>query len=104
MINCRERSFQLPKLNCPQLSRVIDVNSKDPLMEQLIAAGIPVASSCGGDGICGKCAMRVFSSGPLPEASLLEKKTLEKNQTQPGERLSCQLYVSKNLMVETNYW
>ncbi len=94
----------MPKLNCPQLNRVIDIDPSQSLMENLLRQGIPVASSCGGDGICGKCRMRVFTPAELPPASELEKKTLEKNDGEPGERLSCQLHLSENAMAETSYW
>lgn len=73
-------------------------------MQNLLDHGIAVASSCGGDGICGKCRMRVFTPSALPPPSELEKRTLEKNNAEPGERLSCQLHIDKNAMVETTYW
>ncbi len=94
----------MPKLNCPQLNRVIGVDPKKTLMQNLLDQGIQVASSCGGDGICGKCRMRVFTPGELPPPSDLEKKTLQKNGGEPGERLSCQLFLKDNAMAETTYW
>jgi ferredoxin, 2Fe-2S len=92
------------KVNCPQLSQVIEINNQESLMKNLLSHQIPVASSCGGDGICGKCRMKVISSGPLPPMSALEKKTLEKNNAETGERLSCQLHPEFNALVETTYW
>lgn len=94
----------MPKLNCPQLHRVIDADPSKTLMQNLLDHGIPVASSCGGDGICGKCKIQIFTPGELPPPSDLETKTLEKNQATPGERLSCQLCLSENAMLETTYW
>jgi 2Fe-2S ferredoxin len=93
----------MAKLNCPQLNRVIELDPKKSLMQNLMDRGIPVASSCGGDGICGKCRMKIFSPH-LDAPSELEKKTLEKNQAQPGERLSCQVTLVENAMAETSYW
>ena len=94
----------MPKLNCPQLNRVIDVNPEKSIMDNLLEHQIQVASSCGGDGICGKCKMRVFTHGELSSMSELEKRTLEKNNAEAGERLSCQLHIVENAMVETTYW
>jgi ferredoxin len=47
--------------------------------------------------------MKIFSPH-LDAPSELEKKTLEKNQAQPGERLSCQVTLVENAMAETSYW
>ena len=94
----------LPKLNCPQLNRVLELSPEKTLMENLIAAHIPVASSCGGDGICGKCRMLVITPGGLPPPSELERKTLYRSGAKVGERLSCQLLMKTNGMVETTYW
>lgn len=94
----------MAKLNCPQLSRVIDIDPNLSVMANLLKFQIPVASSCGGDGICGKCRIRITALGPIPPASELERKTLERNKIPVGERLSCQLHIDCNAMVETGYW
>ena len=94
----------MPQLNCPQLQKVIHLDPKKTIMQNLLDHGIPVASSCGGDGICGKCRMVVYSTGPIEPCSDLEKKTLSRNHAAAGERLSCQLYLEENSMVETTYW
>lgn len=94
----------MPKLNCPQLNRVLDLDPQKSLMDNLLKNGIQVASSCGGDGICGKCRMRVFTPGELASPSDLEKSTLEKNGAEAGERLSCQLFLEDSAMAETTYW
>ena len=94
----------MAKLNCPQLNRVLEIDSTKSLMQNLVEKSIPVASSCGGDGICGKCKMKVITPGELPLASDLERETLNKNQADPGERLSCQLFLEDNALVETSYW
>ncbi len=73
-------------------------------MKNLLNLGVPVASSCGGDGICGRCKMEVSSNSTLPLKTELEQKTLDKNKANPKERLSCQLYVSHDVEVKTTYW
>jgi 2Fe-2S ferredoxin len=94
----------MAKINCPQLNRVFEYDPKLSVMDNLLKKGIPVASSCGGDGICGKCRMKVFTPDELPAASDLEKNTLKKNNAEAGERLSCQLFLKGNAMLETTYW
>ncbi len=75
------------------------------LMEKLIASQIPVASSCKGDGICGKCRVRIIEGAAnLGTPSELEKVTMEKNCIEHGHRLSCQLTVTHDLKIDTDYW
>lgn len=88
----------------PQKNLRFQADPKRSLMDNLLEHGLPVASSCRGDGICGKCRMRIRPLLTLPPPSELEKKTLEKNKAEPDERLSCQIYPTQNLIVETTYW
>ncbi len=94
----------MTKVNCPQLNRVIDADPDKTLMKNLLQNNIPVASSCGGDGICGKCKMMVITTTGLEPPDELEKKTLAKNNAETGERLSCQIKLTENALVETTYW
>ncbi|MFN8847183.1 MAG: 2Fe-2S iron-sulfur cluster-binding protein [Bdellovibrionales bacterium] len=73
------------------------------LMQFLLKHGVPVASSCKGEGICGNCRMRV-DAAQLPEVSELENETLKRNSCPPDERLSCQIYIDQDLNVDTDYW
>lgn len=93
----------MPQLNCPQLNKTIKVDPNKSIMNTLLSQGIQVASSCGGDGICGKCKMKIKSQS-LPALSNLEERTLAKNDASPDERLSCQLQIQKDATVETTYW
>ncbi len=93
----------MPKIHLPQKNLVIDVASGANLMNALLTAGVPVASSCLGDGICGKCRMHL--SGPhITAANILETETLSRNAAKDGERLSCQITVICDLEVKTTYW
>ncbi len=92
----------MPKISVPQKNKVLEAPLGKNLMLFLQEQGIPVASSCLGDAICGKCRMRV--GGAVPLASQLEQETLKRNQASPGDRLSCQVQIDHNLTVETTYW
>lgn len=89
---------------CPQLQKTIHINSRQSLMKHLLEQNIQVASSCQGDGICGKCKMEVLPQSVLPPLSSLESKTLQKNGGIRDERLSCQLYLDQNVTLRTTYW
>lgn len=71
-------------------------------MSALIEAGLPVASSCHGDGICSMCRVRLIGSVNPPAD--FELNTLKRNKCEPDERLSCQIEVLGDLEVQTKYW
>jgi Na+-transporting NADH:ubiquinone oxidoreductase subunit F len=67
------------------------------LLGTLADAEIFVPSACGGGGTCGQCRVRVFKGGGslLPtEASLISKR-----EAADGERLACQVAVSRDMEV-----
>lgn len=83
----------------------IAVPSGAPLMEALLKANVPVASSCHGDGVCGKCRVQVHSpQNLLSEKNDLEKFLLEKFQMKEHERVSCQCRVLGSVEIDTTYW
>lgn len=87
----------------PQLNKSFDVEKDTNLFKALKAAGVPIASSCNGDGICGKCIV-VCESGELPPPQSLEQKLIDKLKLSSRERLSCQCTVSSDLTLKTTYW
>ncbi len=90
------------EINIPQKNLSIKVISAANLMQSLLKAGLPVASSCLGDGVCGKC--RVTVKGKVNMANDLELQTLAKNNCEPDQRLACQVIVVEPLEVKTTYW
>jgi ferredoxin, 2Fe-2S len=92
----------MPKLSVPQKNITLDVNENSNLMNELLLAGVPVASSCEGDGICSMC--RVLIEGKINDITPLEAKTLERNKCESGFRLSCQVHIKGDVQVRTKYW
>ena len=76
------------------------------LMTALQEAGVPVASSCGGAAVCGKCALKVISGNENltppneDELFLLEKENL----LGQGLRISCQCEVRGDVTLDAPYW
>ena len=74
-------------------------------MQALLASEVPVASSCGGEGVCGKCRLLIslgeknLSTPQEAELFLKEKYQLKKN-----ERISCQVFVHGDIEVDAGYW
>jgi 2Fe-2S ferredoxin len=83
----------------------IQIPTGSILMQALLNAGLPVASSCGGDGICSKCRVRIISGGEnLSAESEHEKILREQNSIADGWRISCQTLVNGDIEIDTNYW
>ena len=92
----------MPKVNVPQKNLILDCKVGENLMDVLIAANLPVASSCLGEGICSKCKVKILPPGKAAE---LETKTMTRNKVDVAtHRLSCQILIETDLTVETSYW
>ncbi len=85
--------------------RKIEALAGSSLMKSLLAAGVPVASSCHGDGVCAKCRVQILEGAENlslrneTEVFLAEKASLKKN-----ERISCQVEVLSDVVVDASYW
>jgi 2Fe-2S ferredoxin len=83
----------------------IEVVSGANLMQSLLAAGLPVASSCHGDGVCAKCRVEIVSGAEnLSTIGPLEQTLHDRNRIPRGKRVSCQTQVLGDVTVDTAYW
>jgi ferredoxin, 2Fe-2S len=74
-------------------------------MDALQAAGLPVASSCFGDGVCGRCRVQVVTG--LENLSAIEPiETIVRDRLRiPKDvRISCQARVLGDITIDTTYW
>src|SRR5947209_4003151 len=60
--------------------------------------GLPIDSTCGGRGTCGKCKVRVLDRPP--EVTTADNRQLRKDEIADGWRLSCQAHVHEDMRVE----
>lgn len=75
------------------------------LLEAARQAGLPVASACGADGLCGRCGMRVLSGADaLAPESESEARAKTSNRVDPVERLACRVAPSGDVEVTARYW
>lgn len=83
----------------------IDVPPGSKLMQSLQEAGLPVASSCRGDGVCAKCRMTIVNGAEnLSRESDLELFLRERHGLEKDERISCQTFIHGDITVATPYW
>ena len=75
------------------------------LIKVLLRSGVPVASSCGGEGVCAKCRVKVISGKEnLSAADESEKRIISKTFGEGDDRLSCQARVTGDITIDTGYW
>lgn len=75
------------------------------LMKSLRENGRPVASSCGGQGICTKCLLSVIKGNEFlskPNQNEIDLKDIQ--QFPKGMRMSCQVRVEGDVTVDAPYW
>ncbi len=75
------------------------------LMIAALRAGLPVGSSCSGQGICNKCVMKIETGGAnLSAPGPLEQALKERENFADAQRVSCQSKVLGDVTVSTTYW
>ncbi len=75
------------------------------LLETAREAGLPVASACGADRLCGRCGLEIVEGGDgLAAESERERQLKERNRIDPRLRLACFVLVNHDLVVTAPYW
>ena len=83
----------------------LEVAAGATLMAELRAAGLPVASSCNGDGVCAKCRIQIVEGAEnLSRETPLEEILRARNRIPRDQRVSCQTKVLGDIKVDTGYW
>ena len=74
-------------------------------MQALLDSGVPVASSCGGDGVCRKCVLKIIKGMEnLHPPSEFEAHLIERDQLPSDVRVSCQVKANGDITVDAPYW
>lgn len=81
----------------------LEVEPGTRLIDAIRRAGLPIASPCGDDLICGKCGVRILSGRVTREAAV-ERDAKARNRVAPGLRLACAVRVRGDLVVSADYW
>lgn len=82
--------------------RTVEVQPDESVWVAARRAGLPIAASCDGDGVCGKCRVLIMNGAEHCSAPT----EMERQQTDlaPGERLACQLRVTGQVHMRVTYW
>jgi uncharacterized 2Fe-2S/4Fe-4S cluster protein (DUF4445 family) len=74
----------------------VEIAPGKTIMEAATAAGVPINSICGGDGVCGKCRVIVRSGKVTAEPN----EFLTRREIQRGVALACQTYPESDVFIE----
>ncbi len=78
------------------------------ILDLCFSHSIPLASSCGGKSICGKCIVMIHEGqSQLSAPSQLEQLKLTQLKCRENTRLGCQIHtddITANLNISTTYW
>ncbi|MBU4118174.1 MAG: 2Fe-2S iron-sulfur cluster binding domain-containing protein, partial [Proteobacteria bacterium] len=74
---------------------VIEVDNGENLLSAAAKAGVFIQASCGGDGVCGKCKIKVEQG----EVAANKAMQLKGDEHAAGFRLACQSSVIEDLVV-----
>lgn len=75
----------------------------------LIAAanrsGVPIGQSCGGEGACGWCRVRIVEGAEnLEEPAKAEAQLIREKQFDADERAACQARIFGDVSILADYW
>ena len=95
----------MPKISFLKNRSPIEVAQGAELMKTLLDAGIPVASSCSGDGICAKCKITIIEGlDHLSPENDAEQFLKTRHKLPTNVRISCQTFVQGDITIDTSYW
>ena len=95
----------MPKIFFAKTGKFIEVLPGANLMQSLLAHNIPVASSCHGDAVCGKCRIDVLGGiDQLSKPNSDELRLREQYKLSSAQRIGCQTSVLGDIRVDTPYW
>jgi ferredoxin len=95
----------MPKIQFAKNIPELKVAKDTVLMEALLHAQLPVASSCYGKGICSKCRIQILSGAEnLSDETDGEKLLRERNKIPDGHRISCQTKILGDIKIDASYW
>ena len=95
----------MPQITFVKNKPPLEVPSGTNLMQALLDANIPVASSCHGDGVCCKCVMTILKGlENLSPRNETETELLDRNPLPSEKRVSCQTQVLGDIEIDAGYW
>ena len=93
------------KVTFGRLAKSADAKPDETLLDVARRVGAPLGNSCGGIGICARCAVRVVSGAEnLTAPTAIETQIAQRRKLDADERLACQAVVVGDCEITTSYW
>ena len=75
------------------------------LLDATVRAGLPIARSCGADGVCAKCALRIVAGvDALSPETPREAELKSRNRIDADLRLACRAHVHGDVVATALDW
>lgn len=95
----------MPKVRFQKGRDEILLNPGANLMETLLQSGVPVASSCKGQAVCGRCWVWIRAGMENLSAPGPDELRIQSHLDLPQDaRVSCQVLVHGDITVDAPYW
>lgn len=95
----------MPKISFVKNKPSLEVESGTKLMQELRNNSVPVASSCKGQLICGKCVLNILEGSENISPPTQEEKDLaELKDLTRDQRFSCACIILGDVKVDAPYW
>jgi ferredoxin len=84
---------------------VVSVPPGTTLLEAARLAGLPIASACGAERLCGRCGLEVLrGADALPPESEREGRVKRRNRVDRAQRLACFVSLAADVEARATYW
>jgi len=99
MIGCVHRVRFLPS------AIEIEVPPGTTLLDAALAAGLPIARSCGADGVCARCGLRIVEGAASLSPEAADETRIKQRNRVAGElRLACRTTIHGDVTATALYW
>lgn len=95
----------MPEVKLQPLNITLQSTVNETIFQVVRRFGIPLASSCNGDGVCDKCRVVVLSGeSNLSDMNDAELRFHSERGFGKNERMACQAIIVGNIEISTTYW
>jgi ferredoxin len=95
----------MPRVRFVPSGKHFDLVPNGSLLRAAMRAGLPVARSCRGVGVCAACRVRIVAGEEnLAPMGPVEVELAKREPLRPGERYACLARVRGEVTITTTYW
>ena len=85
--------------------REVEVPAGTTLLDAAVAAGLPIARSCGAEGVCAKCGLQIVAGADrLSPETPDETRIKARNRVDAAMRLACRAQIRGDVTATASYW